>query len=245
MTLAGEHIVVVGGSSGIGEAAAALLASDGAKVVIASRDQAKLDAAVARHGGAFTGRPLDRGDQGQVHRFFADSSPIDHLVVTLSSSRGMGRLAELERAELAGAFDGKFWPTYTILRAALPVLRPDGSITLVTAASAGGALPGTSGLAAVNGALQAMVPPLAAELAPLRVNAVSPGVVRTPWWDGMPAEQREGLFAGIAAATPVGRVGEPEEVAQVIRLLVTNGFLTGTVIPCTGGATLPTGALGR
>ncbi|HEX4246763.1 MAG TPA: SDR family oxidoreductase [Pseudonocardia sp.] len=87
------------------------------------------------------------------------------------------------------------------------------------------------------------MPPLAAELAPLRVNAVSPGVVRTPWWDGLPTEQRDGLFADIAAATPVGRVGEPAEVADVIRLLVTNGFLTGIVIPCTGGVTLPSGAL--
>ena len=241
MTLAGKHIVVVGGSSGIGKAAASTLAGHGATVVIASRDQAKLDAAVERSGGAISARQLDGGDPAQVDQFFATSAPIDHLVLTLSSSRGMGSIADLAPTELAAAFDGKFWPCYRIIRAAVPVLRPEGSITLVTAISADAAMPGTAGLAAVNGALQAMVPPLAAELAPRRVNAVSPGVVDTPWWAGMPAEQRDGLFAGIAAGTPVGRVGRPEDVAQVIEMLVSNTFMTGTVIPCAGGATLATG----
>jgi NAD(P)-dependent dehydrogenase (short-subunit alcohol dehydrogenase family) len=103
------------------------------------------------------------------------------------------------------------------------------------------ALPGTAGLAAVNGALEAMVPPLAVELAPLRVNAVSPGVIETPWWDGMPAEERTAMFAEHAAALPVGRVGRPEDVAQAILLTATNGFVTGSVVECNGGLSLPTG----
>lgn len=245
MARTGTHVVIVGGGSGIGAATAALFAADGATVLIAGRDQAKLDATAKQIGdtasGTVAGRRLDATDPAEVQSFVAELDPVDHLIVTLSSSRGAGALADLEPAELAAAFDGKFWPAYRILRAAPGMLRPDGSITLVTAASAGGALPGTAGLAAVNGALEAMVPPLAAELAPLRVNAVSSGVVDTEWWSGVPAEQKDALFAGFAAATPVGRVGRPEEVAEVIRLVATNGFMTGTVVPCTGGATLPMG----
>jgi NAD(P)-dependent dehydrogenase (short-subunit alcohol dehydrogenase family) len=123
----------------------------------------------------------------------------------------------------------------------LPRLAEHASITLITAASARAAFPGTSGLAAINGALEAMIPPLAVELAPRRINAVSPGVIDTPWWGRVPEEQRKELFAGLAATTPVGRVGRPEEVAQAINSLATNGFLTGVVLDCTGGANLPTG----
>src|SRR5262249_3698954 len=112
------------------------------------------------------------------------------------------------------------------------------SITLVTSSSARAAVPGTAGLAAVNGALTAMVGPLAAELAPLRVNAVAPGVIRTPWWDSTPFEQREAAFAGVAATMPAGRVGEPEEVAEAILFLATNGYVTGTVLDCAGGGHL-------
>lgn len=242
MALNDTRVVVVGGGSGIGAATAAVFASDGADVLIAGRDQARLDATAKRIGFPLTTRSLDAGDPAQLDAFFADLDPVDHLIVTLSSSRGAGALVDLGPDELAAAFDGKFWPTYRILRAAPSALRPGGSITLVTAASAGAALPGTSGLAAVNGALGAMVPPLAAELAPLRVNAVSPGVVDTEWWSGVPADRKEALFADFAAGTPVGRVGRPEEVADVVRMVATNGFMTGTVVPCTGGATLPMGS---
>ncbi|MYW04983.1 SDR family oxidoreductase [Streptomyces sp. SID3343] len=232
----------MGGSSGIGEATASVLAADGAEVVVTGRDQARLDAAVGRIGGTTTGRRVDGADPARVAEFFAASTrPIDHLVLALSGASGSGPIAGLDLEQLAAGFDGKFWPFLRILQAALPHLAPDASVTFVTAASARAAFPGTAGLAAINGALEAMVPPLAVELAPIRVNAVSPGVVDTPWWNNVPAEQRTELFAGISATTPVGRVGRAEDVADVIRLLVGNGFMSGTVVECTGGANLATG----
>ncbi len=85
------------------------------------------------------------------------------------------------------------------------------------------------------------MPPLAAELAPIRVNAVSPGVIDTPWWDGMPEQERAAFFEGTAASTPVGRIGRPEDVASSVLYLAGNGFVTGTVLECTGGANLATG----
>jgi NAD(P)-dependent dehydrogenase (short-subunit alcohol dehydrogenase family) len=95
--------------------------------------------------------------------------------------------------------------------------------------------PGTSGLAAVNGALEAMIPTLALELKPIRVNAVSPGIIDTPWWDAWPKEQRKAAFAQIAASTPVGRIGQQEDIAQAILFLLENSFMTGTVVECDGG----------
>ncbi|WP_242705504.1 MULTISPECIES: SDR family oxidoreductase [Streptomyces] len=192
-------------------------------------------------GGRTVDHRMDVADWSAIEAFFARSGTIDHLVIAASGGAGSGPFAQLDLDQLAAGFDGKFWPHIRILQAALPHLCKDGSITLITSASGHAALPGTAGLAAVNGALAAMVPPLAVELAPLRINAVSPGVIDTPWWDQVPAEQREALFHGLAATTPAGRVGRPEDVAQAIHMLAANTFVTDIVLDCTGGANLPTG----
>jgi NAD(P)-dependent dehydrogenase (short-subunit alcohol dehydrogenase family) len=121
---------------------------------------------------------------------------------------------------------------------ALPTLAADGSIVLVTAGSAQSALPGTAGLAAVNGALEAAVPVLARELGPRRVNAVSPGVIETEWWEDLPEDDRRALFADYAQRAPLGRNGQAEDVAQAIAGLAGNGFITGVVLPVDGGLRL-------
>lgn len=113
-----------------------------------------------------------------------------------------------------------------------------GSITLVTAGSAQSALPGTAGLAAVNGALEAAVAPLAAELAPRRVNAVSPGVIETGWWDELPDDARQEAFTSFAQRALVRRNGRPQDVAHAIVALIENRFITGVVLPCDGGLRL-------
>lgn len=114
-------------------------------------------------------------------------------------------------------------------------LSPGGSLTFVTAVSAQTANPGTSGLAAINGAIECMIPTLAVELAPIRVNGVSPGVIETPWWNRVPPEERRAAFAQFAAASLVGRVGQPEDVAQVIWILAANTYITGQVMTVDGG----------
>ena len=112
---------------------------------------------------------------------------------------------------------------------------------MVTAGSAQGALPGTAGLVAVNGALAAMFRPLALDLAPIRVNAVSPGVIDTPWWDAMTADRRTTMQRSAAYASAAGRIGQPDEVARVIHALATNGFVIGVTVPCDGGLRLTAG----
>ncbi len=233
-----RRVIVMGGSSGIGEATARMFAACGADVVIAGRDPAKLERALGRIGRG-TPRVVDATNPADVARCFAEVGPFDYLVLTLSGAAGGGPFAEIDLAQLRQGFDAKFWAYVSTVQAALPALRPGGSVTLVTAGSARAAIPGTTGLAAINGALEAMIRPLAIELAPLRVNAVSPGIIDTPWWDAQPATLREAIFARAAAALPVGRVGTPDDVAAAVVFVATNGFMTGTVIECDGGGRFP------
>jgi NAD(P)-dependent dehydrogenase (short-subunit alcohol dehydrogenase family) len=176
--------------------------------------------------------------------FFAAAGTIDHLVLAASPGAvGAGPIAALDEAALRQAFEGKVFAHIKAIQAALPRLRPDGSVTVITAASARAAFAGTAGLAAANGALETMIAPLAVELAPLRVNAVSPGVIDTHWWHGMPDDQRQAYFGAVAASTPVRRVGQPDDVAGAIVYLAGASFITGTVLECTGGSNLTAAAL--
>jgi NAD(P)-dependent dehydrogenase (short-subunit alcohol dehydrogenase family) len=230
-----ETVVVLGGTSGIGLATAQRMAGAGARVVVAGRDPEKLATALALLGGDAAGEPLDATDRGALDAFFARAGRIDHLVLAFSGGEGGGAFRDLDLAALRRGFEAKFWPQVSAAQAALPALRRDGSITFLSSISARTANPGTAGLAAINGALEAMLGALARELAPIRVNAVAPGVVDTAWWDRLPAEAKQRVFAEQARVLPVGRVGRPEEVAQAVQFLAGNGFVTGTVLECDGG----------
>lgn len=233
-----DHIVVLGGSSGIGEAIARRLLERGASVTIAGRDAQRLAQAAERLGRAAQTAAVDALDRGSLEAFFESrTQALDHLVLSFSSGRAGGPFSELSMADLTAALSGKLVAYLSVLQAALRYLRADGSVTMVGAGSAGAALPATAGLAAVNGGIHAAVRPLAVELAPLRVNAVAPGVIETAWWAAMPDPVREGVFAN-AVAAPAGRVGRPEDVATVVALLIESEYVTGAVIPCDGGLRL-------
>jgi NAD(P)-dependent dehydrogenase (short-subunit alcohol dehydrogenase family) len=239
------HTVILGGTAGIGLATAARLAADGHAVTVAGRDADRLKRALDRLRAeapdpeAVQGSTADQSSRADLDELFEAAGPLDHLVLAAPGSGSVGALAGLDLAALAAAFDSKLVSYAHAIQAALPTLAETGSITLVSASSAQSATPGAAGLSAVNGAVEALVPTLALELAPVRVNAVSPGVVQTAWWDRVaPAEQHGAIFESFVPAIPVGRVGRPEEIADVIALLVRNGFMTGAVIPADGGARL-------
>jgi NAD(P)-dependent dehydrogenase (short-subunit alcohol dehydrogenase family) len=178
-----------------------------------------------------------------MRAFFTGLGPVDHVVVAVTGATAAGPFRSIAPGALCEAAEGKLLAQTVAAQAALEVLRPGGSLTFVTAGSAGTAMPGTAGLAAVNAAVEAMVPVLAVELAPARVNAVSPGIVDTPWWDWLDPDARRQAFDAYAEAAPAGRVGRAEEMADAIAYLVDAGFTTGVVLSVDGGARLRPAAL--
>ena len=229
--------LIIGGSSGIGLATAVRLASTGDTVHIAGRGTDRL-AAAAREHPALVPHTLDANDAAAVEALLSELRSIDRLIVTVSGNLGAGSLADLDLTDLRQAFEEKFWPTLTAVKIAAPHLAEGGSITLVGAITARAGMPGTAGIAALNAAVEGLVQPLAAELAPLRVNAVSPGYVDTPWWSAVPASDRQAFFAQVADGLPTRRIATADDLAQTVVLLATNPNLTGTVIECDGGAHL-------
>jgi NAD(P)-dependent dehydrogenase (short-subunit alcohol dehydrogenase family) len=178
---------------------------------------------------------VDSADRSALDVFFKQTGPIDHLVISVSGSKGMGNFTELSLHDLRAGFEGKFWPQLNTLQAALPYINNGGSVTLITAISSVAQKPGTAGLAAINGALELMVPILAQELKPIRINAVSPGVVDTPWWNFAPEEAKQQAWQQLTGNIPAGRVARAEEIADAVVFTLRNSYLTGTVIHCDGG----------
>jgi NAD(P)-dependent dehydrogenase (short-subunit alcohol dehydrogenase family) len=230
-----QHAVIVGGSSGIGLATARKLLGPGMKVTITGRNPEKLKGAWDSLGGAVEKAAFDATEPEEVRRFFGDLGPFDHLVLAASGGKGLGPFETLDLADIGSGVDEKVRPQLSCLQAALPTLNKSGSVTFISAVSAQLSAPGVAGIAAVNGMLLTVVPILAMELKPLRVNVVAPGVIDTPWWDFLPAEQRQAVFADYAGKTPVGRIGRADDVAGAIAFLVSNGFMTGQALTCDGG----------
>jgi NAD(P)-dependent dehydrogenase (short-subunit alcohol dehydrogenase family) len=235
MDFSNQRVIILGASSGMGLATARRLAAAGAAVVITARNQVRLEAAVASCPGDVTGHAFDARDGASLASFFAACGPFDHLVLALSGGAAFGPLAELAEKDIRETFESKFWPYVNAMRLALPGLSAKGSITVIAGSAARKAGPGMSAIAASNGALVAMIAPLALELAPRRINAVCPGLIDTPYWDHVAPARRAEMFAWSAARVPVGRVGTAEDIAHAVTYVIANSFTTGSIIDCNGG----------
>lgn len=231
--LDGKRVLVVGGSSGMGEATARLAAAAGAKVTIASRDHDRLAAAAKRIGHGAEPAILDATSNAAVAKFFADGAIWDHVVISAGGG-GRGNIKDLDIATAMTAMDNKFWIAFRIAKAA--TIAKDGSLTFVSGGLSQRPAAGASVIAAINGALERMSIGLALELAPVRVNTVSPGPVDTPMWDRYGPEQKKKFLDGAASHVPLKRVAQPEEIAEIVLFFMTNRFVTGTVVPLDGGS---------
>ena len=231
-----KRAVVIGGTSGIGAATAALFLAHGVEVTIGGRDPARLAEALKRLGGKAKGETIDATDDTSARGFFEKIGSFEYLVLALSGRKGAGPFKGLNLADVAAGMNDKVIAQLRALQAALPYLTE--SVTFVSSVSARGALAGTTGLAAINGALESATRPLATELAPVRVNVVAPGVVDTEWWESMPKDQKDAFFKAAEEHLPLKRVGKPEDLAEAIVMLAQNRFMTGACLDVAGGAQL-------
>jgi len=232
LSLKDARVLVLGGSSGIGLAAAKAAAAAGARVTLASRSQDKVNAAVAEVGKGAVGVALDTTDDAATEAFFATHPEWDHIIVSVAAGKSAG-LQALSMPEAYGNMNAKFWSAYKTAR--LATITPDGSLTLVSGFLS--KRPGKDALlqGCINAALESLGRGLALSLAPVRVNTVSPGLIDTPIRASMPADKKKAMLDNIAASLPVKRIGQPEDVADAILMLMTNPFTTGSTLFVDGG----------
>ncbi|WP_035792184.1 SDR family oxidoreductase [Kitasatospora mediocidica] len=234
--LSNTRVVVVGGSSGIGRAVARQAAAAGARVVVGSRSEEKLADTAKEIDGITTG-VIDVTDEESVRAFFADLDTIDHLVLC-PGDMATGSVYEVTLEAVRRSFDTKIVGPLLCVRHAGRRIAPTGSIVLLAGSGGFKPYPDLSATAAANTGIGGLGRSLAVELAPIRVNVVVAGLVDTPLWDFVPAEARAGLFAQTAASTPVGRIGQPDDVAHTVLQLLENTFTTGALSFVDGGSTL-------
>src|SRR6202041_2090197 len=170
--------------------------------------------------------------------FFQANGDFDHLVFTAGDTLQLNELAATDLTKARHAFELRYWSALAAVKYGSPHIRKGGSIVLTTGIAGQRPRKGWVIAASVCGTIEALTRALAVELAPIRVNAVSPGVVRTNLWQGMSAAERERLFESVGKSLPVGRVGEAHDVAQAYLFLMQEGFSTGQTVVVDGGAVL-------
>ena len=231
-SLNGKTVIVIGGSSGIGAAVAKAAAARGAQVVLAGR---RLVSGVEN---GLRSEPVDVTDAASLQRLYETVGRFDHLVYTSGPSVRAKTLIETDLSEAQENFNVKLWGSLRAIQLALPFLSEHGSISLTSGQLGRKSVAGQFIKTGINAATEALVKQLAKELAPRRVNAISPGVIDTPAYAGLAEDQRLAMFAKAGGALPVGRVGQAQEVAAGYVLAMENGFMTAAVIDIDGGGLL-------
>jgi len=230
--LNGKTIIVIGGSSGIGAAVAKQAVARGAHVVLAGR---RLSSTVEN---GVRSEQVDVTDAASLQRLFETVGQFDHLVYTAGPAVQAKSLIETDLNLAQDNFNVKLWGSLRAIQQALPFLDERGSITLTSGQLGRKTVAGQFIKTGINAATEALGKQLAKELAPRRVNVISPGVIDTEAYAGLSEEQRLAMFAKAGGALPVGRVGQAEEVAAGYVLAMENGFITGSVIDVDGGGLL-------
>jgi NAD(P)-dependent dehydrogenase (short-subunit alcohol dehydrogenase family) len=236
MDLSGKRVVVIGGSSGIGFAVAAAAAADGASVIIGSSQQSKVDEALQRLGTMVDGTIVDVMDEPSVTRFFEGTGAFDHLVYTAGdwAHRTPGKMTNVNLDQITQVLGTRFTGALLAIKHGVSAIRPGGSIVLTDGMVAHRPVKGRPLASAMAGAIEHLTRGLAVDLAPLRVNAVCPWIIRTTVW-GDDAEQKN---RPMTDPLLIRRMGEPEEVAEAYLYLMKGTYTTGQVLVVDGGRSL-------
>src|SRR5471032_2317791 len=226
-TLHGQRVIVMGGSSGIGLAVAHAALRSGADVTVVSSQLARIEKALEY-----------LASEAAIERYFRTSGRFDHLVYTAGDSLRLLPLAEADLGDVRSAFNLRYWGALAAAKHSASRLRDGGSITLTSGIASRRPRAGWVFGASVCGAVEALTRALAVELAPLRVNAVAPGLVATELWREMPEPARRAMYQQAGDALPVGRVGSAGDIAAAYLFLMSSGFATGQTHVVDGGAVL-------
>lgn len=234
-----KRIIVIGGSSGIGEGIVRAAYKTEAEVVAVGRSMEKLEKMIAGfpRGANIKAIAADVTNEADVIRLFEETGSFDHLVSTVADL-AYQPVREFDLAAARRSVDSKLLSSLLLAKHGCARARPGGSLTFLSGIAAYRPMPRGAIVAAINGALASLAYALALELAPLRVNVVSPGWVDTPIWDTVAGEKKHEMQAQMANRLPVGRIGRPEDIAQAVLSIMANGYMTGTVVHVDGGQRL-------
>ncbi len=238
MTLNGQRIVVLGGSSGIGLATAQAAAREGARLVIASSRKDRVEAALATLPTGSEGHALDLADGDATEAFFAGLGRFDHLVFTAGETLQLGSLATTDLDTARRFFALRYWGAFNAAKFGSGSIDAGGSIVFTSGLAGRRPHAGWALGASICAAMEGLTRALAVELAPVRVNIVSPGVVKTPLWGNMAEADRGALYRQTAERLPVGHVGDATEIAEAYLYLMRQTYGTGQVLVVDGGAML-------
>lgn len=234
--LQGQCVLVVGRGSGIARAVTVAARDAGAKVVAAGRDHDGLAAAYAGEPAIRTDF-VDLTDEASIAALGEQLGGVDH-VISAASARPRGRLAELNRDAIRLSFDTKVIGPLMLAKHLAPRMNEAGSFVIFSGVAAAKIAVGTLGVAITNGAADVLVRSLALELAPIRVNAISPGVINTGACDALGEQGKADYFAAMSARNPVGRIGTADDIANGVLFAMTSTFLTGQTLHIDGGEPL-------
>lgn len=229
-----KRVVITGGHSGMGFAIARRCVTEGAMVTLIARTEHKLQSAASELGNGVDYRLMDVGDKNSVRTVFMELGAVDHLV-TAAAGFHPGGLLEADQSVFEDWFASKFWGQYWCTRYAAPNLADNGSVVLFSGQASRYPPPGLGMAACINAAVEGMGRALAQELAPARVNVISPGMTDTEMFDFLPDTDRRELYDSHARTVPVGRVGKAEDAAEAAMYLLRCGYATGSVIELDGG----------
>ncbi|WP_078324154.1 SDR family oxidoreductase [Mycobacteroides salmoniphilum] len=237
IAFAGRTVVLIGGGTGIGRSVAGLVTAAGGEVVLGGRTAVTLSTAAHELGPRARWHLVDTSEQASIDKFFADIDRV-HGLFTTAATYVTGSIAELSIEEAATPFESKFWGQYRVVKTAVPKLAGDASVVLMSGAASVRPAGNAPAYVAANAAIEGLARGLALELAPIRVNALSPGTVDGHLWNQRAPEVRRQALEHIAAAATLGRAVTEDEVAQAAVYLLLNTGTTGSALYTDGGYSL-------